>query len=366
MIYKRLVRPLLFRAEPEASHERVLVLLERAQRSPFLKNMVGSWCTYHDPRLRVECFGLSFLNPIGLAAGFDKDARVIQILPKLGFGFIEIGTVTARAQSGNPKPRIFRLPQDRALINRLGFNNSGAEAVAERLEQLGKPPVPLGVNIGKSRDVGIDEAVSDYLYSFEKLFRFADYFVVNVSSPNTPGLRQLQDRERLEELLSALAKANEKHGRDLEINQRPILVKIAPDLSWEQLDDILSVAESTRVAGIVATNTTIGRERLGSPGSVVREAGGLSGAPLAKRSNEIITYISQHTEGKLPIIGVGGVFNAEDVFDKLKAGASLVQTYTGFIYEGPSMVKQINRDLMKKLERTGAKNLSEFMEAKEL
>lgn len=366
MIYKRLVRPLLFRADPEASHERVLALLERAQRSPFLKDMVGAWCTYHDPRLRVECFGLSFPNPIGLAAGFDKDARVIQILPNLGFGFVEIGTVTARAQLGNPKPRIFRLPQDRALINRLGFNNSGAMAVAERLEQLGKPSVPLGVNIGKSRDVGIDEAVSDYLYSFEKLFRFADYFVVNVSSPNTPGLRQLQDRERLEELLTAVAKANEKHARDLKMNQRPILVKIAPDLSWEQLDDVLSVAESTRVAGIIATNTTIGREGLLAPGSVVSEPGGLSGASLTKRSNEIIAYISQHTEGKLPIIGVGGVFSTEDVYAKLKAGASVVQTYTGFIYEGPSMMKRINRDLVKKLERTGAKNLSELVEAKGL
>ncbi len=362
MIYKTLIRPWLFRQDPEVSHEYVSSLLETAQESSILKNLTGALCNYRDRRLEIKLFGLDFPNPVGLAAGFDKNAHLTQMMPLLGFGFIEIGTVTRKAQQGNPKPRLFRLPEDAALINRLGFNNDGADALAARLQRAEKAPVPLGINIGKNKDTSVDDALQDYLYSFAQLFLYGDYFVINVSSPNTPELRKLQEKERLSELLGALSKLNTELASEGATHERPILVKIAPDLSWAQLDDVLTVITDRRISGVIATNTTIQRAGLRTSGEIVNEAGGLSGAPLAQRSNEIIAYIAKHTQRKLPIIGVGGVFTVEDALAKLRAGASLIQIYTGLIYEGPMIVKRINRDLVKKIKRARVKHIGELIE----
>jgi dihydroorotate dehydrogenase len=361
MIYKKAIRSWLFRQDPEASHESVVSILETIQESYLLRSLTEFFCDYQDPRLRIHCLGLEFSNPIGLAAGFDKNGRLTQVLPALGFGFIEVGTVTKRAQPGNPKPRIFRLPQDLALINRLGFNNDGADALAARLQRCEKARLPLGINIGKNKETSVDLAIQDYLYSFAQLFAYGDYFVVNVSSPNTPDLRKLQERGRLSELLRSLSQLNAKLATDAKTHERPILVKIAPDLSWAELDDVLTVIAETRVAGIIATNTTIERKELLSSSEIAAQAGGLSGAPLAERANEIIAHIATHTEKKLPIVGVGGVFTAEDALAKFRAGATLVQVYTGLIYEGPMIVKRINQGLVKMMQRVRARNVSELV-----
>ena len=295
-----------------------------------------------NPSLERTLWGIKFPNPVGLAAGFDKDAKYTDQLACLGFGFIEIGTVTPRPQPGNPKPRLFRLPADSALINRMGFNNDGATEAAKRLSRR-KEHIIIGGNIGKNKDTPNENATDDYEKSFLELYNEVDYFVVNVSSPNTPGLRALQDKEPLMQLLNRLQVLNKQKG-----GSKPILLKIAPDLTNEQLDDIIEIIAATRLDGIVATNTTISRTNLTTPESDITAigAGGLSGKPLRTRATEVISYIHTHSNGKIPIIASGGIFTAADAIEKLNAGASLVQVYTGFIYEGPAIAKKICKGLM--------------------
>ena len=310
---------------------------------PFFRASLKRLYTIKKPSLERTLWGITFPNPVGLAAGFDKDAKYIDPLACLGFGFIEIGTLTPLAQPGNPQPRLFRLPADKALINRMGFNNGGAKDAAARLRQR-KEPVIIGGNIGKNKDTPNELATSDYEKCFLELNAVVDYFVVNVSSPNTPGLRQLQDKEPLTHLLSALKALNSKQSKP-----KPILLKIAPDLTPEQLDEIIDIVLATGLDGIVATNTTITRDGLLTPGDVVNQvgAGGLSGLPVQKRATEVIRYIADRSKGKIPIIASGGIFTAEDALEKLNAGASLVQVYTGFIYEGPGIARKICMGLPK-------------------
>lgn len=308
----------------------------------------------------MELFGLKFPNPVGLAAGMDKQAAAVPVWSALGFGFCELGGVTRHPQTGNPPPRMFRAVKDRALINRMGFNNPGAEAMAERLakwRELGRwPKHPVGINLGKSKVTPLEEAAKDYVFSFRVLRDYADFFVVNVSSPNTPNLRQLQDKAALDEILAALQDAN----RGVNANgaapnsPKPILVKVAPDLSFDALDEILELAGPRQIGGIIATNTTVTRPQSGDEKlkRIYREAGGLSGSPLAARSTEVICHIFRQTKGTLPIIGVGGIFKAEDAWEKITAGASLVQIYTGLVYEGPSMTQQIVNGLRWELKRS--------------
>lgn len=333
----RLLKPLLFSQDPEAIHDQVMGGLEFiAGLGPTL-GLIERFCALRDPRLEVEAFGLKFPNPIGLAAGLDKNARAVRAWAALGFGFAEIGSVTALAQPGNDKPRLFRLPQDQALINRMGFNNAGAEAVAARLERLqqnfGPNQTPLGINLGKSKITPLEQAPQDYLQSLERLWNYGDYFAINVSSPNTPGLRRLQDKDKLEELLSTVM--------GFAAGRKPILLKIAPDLSWEQIDEILGLVEGHKLAGLIATNTTLSREGLSTP---IEEAGGLSGRPLKERSLEVLRYAVAHT--RVPVVSVGGIFTAQDVAERLEAGAKLVQVYTGFIYQGPLMVRALCKGLL--------------------
>lgn len=299
------------------------------------------YITHHES-LERTIWGIKFPNPVGLAAGFDKDAKYVDPLACLGFGFIEIGTVTPRSQSGNPKPRLFRLPEDKAIINRMGFNNRGVGKASQRLRNR-RERVIIGGNIGKNKDTPNEEAIKDYEECMQYLHSVVNYFVVNVSSPNTPGLRALQEKEPLTKLLQRLQEVNRQHR-----TPRPILLKIAPDLTNEQLDDIIDIIKTTELDGIVATNTTISREGLATATADVEEMGngGLSGQPLRKRSTEVISYIHQRSNGKIPIIASGGIFTAADAKEKLDAGASLVQVYTGFIYEGPSIVKNICKGLI--------------------
>jgi dihydroorotate dehydrogenase len=293
--------------------------------------------------LETEVFGLKFKNPVGLAAGFDKNAKYINELSYCGFGFIEIGTLTPKAQTGNPKLRLFRLKEDQGIINRMGFNNDGVELAIEHLQKARKNGVLVGGNIGKNKVTPNENAVDDYLTCFERLFDHVDYFVVNVSSPNTPNLRALQEKEPLENLLNALVTKNRTYS-----NPKPVLLKIAPDLSNSQLDDIVDIFSSTNIDGVIATNTTISRENLITDSKQVEEmgAGGLSGLPVKDRSTEVIRYISNKSKGTIPIIGVGGIHSAEGAIEKLKAGATLIQMYTGFIYEGPAVVKRINNAII--------------------
>ncbi|PZA07980.1 quinone-dependent dihydroorotate dehydrogenase [Meiothermus sp. PNK-Is4] len=350
------IRPWLFRQDPETIHERVMHLLAFAAGGRPRLELLSALFGVRDERLKVRLWGLEFPNPIGLAAGFDKNALAVPAWPALGFGYVEIGSVTALAQPGNPKPRLFRLPQDQALVNRMGFNNDGAEVIAARLERWqqihGKVPVPLGINLGKSKLTPLEEASADYLKSLGRLWPYGDYFAINVSSPNTPGLRQLQERERLEELLGAVmgfARAQPE--------AKPVLLKIAPDLSWEQVDEILELAERYGLSGLIATNTTVARAGLKTP---LDEAGGLSGRPLRARSLEVLRYLRRQLQDRLPIISVGGIFTAEDVLERLQAGASLVQVYTGFVYEGPFMLRKLNRGLLEHLERLGLQGVEDL------
>ncbi len=294
-----------------------------------------------DPRLEREVFGLKFKNPVGLAAGMDKDAKLYKELSALGFGFIEIGTLTPKPQEGNPKQRLFRLREDSAIINRMGFNNGGVHDAVERLKNnpKGKGHVLIGGNIGKNKVTPNEDAVSDYEICFDALYDYVDYFVVNVSSPNTPNLRELQDKEPLTKLLQTLQDKNAAKPK-----QKPILLKIAPDLTDEQLLDIIDIIKTTGIAGVIATNTTISREGLQSENKA--EMGGLSGKPLAKRSTEVIRFLSEKSNKAFPIIGVGGIHSADDAIEKLEAGASLIQLYTGFIYEGPGLIKAINKRIL--------------------
>ena len=342
-MYKSVVKPLLFKLDAEQAHHFTFDNLKRAARLPGAGAVLRSLYNYQHPSLEREVFGLKFPNPVGLAAGFDKNAVLTDELANLGFGFIEIGTVTPRPQPGNPQPRLFRLPQDEALINRMGFNNDGAAVVAARLRQRQNRRLIIGGNIGKNKDTPNERAGDDYVAAFEALAEVVDYFVVNVSSPNTPGLRELQDKKPLIQLLQQVQAQNLARAQP-----RPLLLKIAPDLTDAQLDDILEIARETQLSGLVATNTTIGRAGLATPAATVAGygAGGLSGRPLRARATEVIAYLHQKSQGELPIIGAGGIHSAADALAKLAAGAALVQLYTGFIYEGPGLVRQINQAIV--------------------
>jgi len=329
---------------PEKAHHTVTGGLHVFNKIWGSKALLKSLYSVEDPRLETKVFGLTFKNPVGLAAGFDKNAEYIEDMAKLGFGFIEIGTVTPKPQPGNDKPRMFRLVNDSALINRMGFNNQGADVAAERLKHLkDRNGLIIGGNIGKNKVTPNEEAVNDYIYCFHALYEHVDYFVVNVSSPNTPGLRDLQEKEPLKHILNTLQQLNLEKA-----SQKPILLKIAPDLTDSQLDDIVEIVMDTKIAGVIATNTTISREGLRSDAELVKEAGGVSGAPLTKRSTEVIRYLSEKSGKAFPIIGVGGIHSAQDALDKLDAGASLVQVYTGFIYEGPGLVGNICKGILRR------------------
>ncbi len=344
-MYKRFLRFIFFCFDPEKIHYFTFSLIRVFHKIGF-GSIFRSIYKVEDPKLERTFFGIRFPNPVGLAAGFDKDAKLYKELSNFGFGFIEIGTVTPKPQPGNEKPRLFRLPEDSAIINRMGFNNGGVEKVVERLKLNGRPErgqrVLIGGNIGKNKATPNAEAVSDYLSCFEALFDYVDYFVVNVSSPNTPNLRALQEKEPLTKLLQVLKEANAKHQ-----TPKPILLKIAPDLTDEQLLDIIEIVETTKIDGVIATNTTIARDGISSENR--HETGGLSGKPLNKRATEVIRFLSEKSNRAFPIIGVGGIHSAEDALEKLDAGAGLVQLYTGFIYEGPGLVKQINKAILKRM-----------------
>ena len=328
---------------PEKAHYSVTSGLKTFNKIWGSKSILKSLFTVEDPILETQVFGLTFKNPVGLAAGFDKNAEYIEDMSRLGFGFIEIGTVTPKPQPGNDKPRMFRLVSDAALINRMGFNNQGADVAAGRLKHLKeKNGVIIGGNIGKNKLTANEDAVADYSYCFQALFDYVDYFVVNVSSPNTPGLRDLQEKEPLKALLHTLQQSNA-----LKSNPKPILLKIAPDLTDSQLDDIIEIVQETKIAGVIATNTTISREGLTSDPALVQEMGGVSGKPLTSRSTQVIAYLHQKSNQAFPIIGVGGIHSAADAIEKLNAGASLIQVYTGFIYEGPSLVADICKAIIK-------------------
>lgn len=343
-MYKQFAKPLLFKLDAERAHHFIFDNVKRLGRVPGTAALLRALYTYHHPSLEREVFGLKFPNPVGLAAGFDKNAVLTDELATMGFGFVEIGTVTPRPQPGNPTPRLFRLPQDEALVNRMGFNNEGAAAAAARLGRRRNQRLIIGGNIGKNKDTPNEQAGDDYVAAFDALAEVVDYFVVNVSSPNTPGLRELQDKKPLIKLLQQVQERNLARPKP-----HPLLLKIAPDLTDAQLDDILEIARETRLSGLVATNTTIARPTtLRTPAAAVAGygAGGLSGRPLRERATEVIRYLHRRSQGALPIIGAGGIHSAQDALEKLAAGASLVQLYTGFIYEGPGLVKQINQALV--------------------
>jgi len=330
--------------EPETAHYTVTSGLKSVLKVWGAKNILKTAFSYANPSLEKEVFGLKFKNPVGLAAGFDKNAEYIHEMAALGFGFIEIGTVTPRPQPGNDKPRMFRLTKDEALINRMGFNNQGVDVAALRLKYFtDRNGLIIGGNIGKNKITPNEDAVNDYIICFDKLFDVVDYFVVNVSSPNTPGLRDLQEKEPLKHILNTLQKRNESHEKP-----KPILLKIAPDLTDSQLDDIIEIVIDTKIAGVIATNTTINREGLKSSSSLLSESGGLSGKPLSVRSTEVIRYLSEKSGKAFPIIGVGGIHSSADALSKIQAGASLVQVYTGMIYEGPQLIKAICKRLVNK------------------
>lgn len=342
-MYKSLLKPYLFSFPPEKAHYKALKLFATSLKIPGGKSIINQLYNFQNAQLEKEIFGLKFKNPIGLAAGFDKDGQYFHLMAKLGFGFIEIGTVTPLAQDGNPTPRLFRLPKDQALINRMGFNNQGVDAMVSRLKK-GKPEgVIIGGNIGKNKLTPNEKAVDDYVICFNKLHNYVDYFVVNVSSPNTPGLRELQDKKPLTHILSSLKELNQ--AKDI---QRPILLKIAPDLNEDQLDDIVNIVMDTEIDGLIATNTTIDRSNLKTSEAEVNSIGngGLSGSPLRQKSTTVIEYINKKSNRSFPIIGVGGIHTPEDAKDKIDAGADLIQLYTGFIYEGPGIIKKINQSLI--------------------
>ncbi|HAX74446.1 MAG TPA: dihydroorotate dehydrogenase (quinone) [Cyanobacteria bacterium UBA11372] len=366
-IYKAGLRPILFglKLDPEFLHQQTIAILSWLDRERLrfptmsLRQQLQQSCCFSDARLKQTLWGINFPNPMGLAAGFDKNGTASGSWEAFGFGFAELGTVTFHAQAGNPRPRLFRLPLDRAVLNRMGFNNSGAAAMASQLCETWQDrprSIPIGINLGKSKVTPLPEAPNDYLASFRLLKQWGDYFVVNVSSPNTPGLRSLQDAPQLSAILDALQQENQ--------GAKPILVKIAPDLEWDAIADVLQVAQTHHLAGIIATNTTISREGLktefvSTGNSVKEEAGGISGAPLRQRSTEVIRFIWRETQGQLPIIGVGGIFNAEDAWEKISAGASLIQVYTGLVYEGPLMARRVLEGLVRKLEERGLSSISE-------
>lgn len=359
--YRHAVRPLLFAQDAERAHDFTLKILAHTSRYKFICNLIGKFFSSSD--LPVELFGLKFPNPVGLAAGMDKFAAAVPVWEKLGFGFCELGGVTWHTQDGNPKPRMFRAAADEAIVNRMGFNNPGAEIFAWKLAEWKKsgrwPKHPVGINLGKSKITPLEKAAEDYANSFRILRDLADFFVVNVSSPNTPNLRQLQDKSALDEILAAMQEVQSSKSKAQSL--KPVLVKVAPDLSFEALDEILELISSRQIAGIVATNTTISRPQTNDLRSqkVYSETGGLSGRPLRARSTEIIRHIFKQTNGKLPVIGTGGIFSADDAWEKITAGASLVQIYTGLVFEGPGLARKIADGLQEKLEMAGMKHLQE-------
>ena len=337
MLYQKIIKPILFLFDPEKVHYFVFGVLKKTHLIPGVAKLLRASYQINHTALERKVFGLTFPNPVGMAAGFDKDAKLFKELSNFGFGFIEIGTLTPKPQGGNPKKRLFRLPEDKGLINRMCVNNEGVEAAIERLKK--NKDVLIGGNIGKNKVTPNEKAVDDYIYCFKALFDYVDYFVVNVSSPNTPNLRALQDKEPLTHLLTTLNALNQNKSRP-----KPILLKIAPDLTDAQLDDIIDIMISTKIDGVIATNTTLSREGLASKSK--SETGGLSGKPLNKRSTEVIRYLKTKSKNAFPIIGVGGIHTPQDALDKLEAGASLIQLYTGFVYEGPSVVKNILKKLL--------------------
>lgn len=340
-VYKSLLKPFFFKKSAEDAHHFTFSLVKKTFNLPLIKQAVKGAFGYEHPSLEREVFGLKFRNPVGLAAGFDKDAKLIDEMAMLGFGFIEIGTLTPKPQEGNPQPRLFRLPEDESLVNRMGFNNGGVDNAVTRLKKI-KSSVLIGGNIGKNKVTPNEQAESDYLYCLDALHPYVDYFVVNVSSPNTPNLRDLQEKEPLKRLLMAIKERNDQKD-----HPKPILLKIAPDLTNGQLDDIITIVQETKIAGVIATNTTIDRSGLRTEKAQVEAigAGGVSGRVLGKRSTEVIRYLSEKSGKSFPIIGVGGIFTAEDAIEKLEAGAALVQVYSGMIYEGPGIVKAIKKGL---------------------
>jgi len=342
-VYKSIIKPLLFLLQPEKAHHLTFNLLRFTLAIPGMKYFFARQFVVTDPKLERVVFGIKFPNPVGLAAGFDKDAVLFNELHSVGFGFIEIGTVTPKPQDGNPQPRLFRLPADDALINRMGFNNRGVDHAVEQLAKRRSAGLIVGGNIGKNKVTPNETAADDYVYCFHALFPHVDYFVVNVSSPNTPNLRDLQEKEPLTALLNELMRHNRAQK-----SPKPILLKIAPDLTDSQLDDIVDIVQTTQIAGVIATNTTISRDALTTSKATVDVigAGGVSGKPVKDRSTYVIRYLHQKSSGKFPIIGVGGIASANDAIEKLEAGASLVQLYTGFVYEGPGLPAAINRALL--------------------
>lgn len=364
-LWKSLVRPLLFQLPPESAHYCAMNTFAACLAIPGARPITEACFTLSSNQLEQQLFGLTFANPVGLAAGFDKDARWIRALGALGFGSIEIGSVTGQGQPGNPQPRLFRLPADQSLINRMGFNNQGAARISERLAQTSltqfRKRHVLGINLGKTKVVPLEEAAADYLASFQLLFPFGDYFVVNVSSPNTPGLRTLQDKAPLTTILQTLQQANQRRALQANLSERPLLLKIAPDLTEHQLAEIVELALECQLSGLIATNTTLSRSHLQTPTARVAQigAGGLSGAPLRARSLEIVRFLHRRLNGKIPLIGVGGIFTGEDAWEMISAGASLVQTYTGFIYAGPAIALNINRYLARQLERSNLANITQ-------
>jgi dihydroorotate dehydrogenase len=347
-MYQSIIKPLLFKLDAEKAHHFTFRQIKRVFKLPFASSFFKALFAEEDKILETKVFGLTFKNPVGLAAGFDKDAKLIDELANFGFGFIEIGTLTPLPQAGNPQPRLFRLPADQALINRMGFNNEGVAAAVERLKQQRlkntHPQLIIGGNIGKNKVTPNEDAVKDYQICFDALFDYVDYFVVNVSSPNTPNLRELQDKAPLTALLTTLQEKNKQKPQP-----KPILLKIAPDLTNQQLDDIVEIVQTTQIAGVIATNTTISRADLTTDSTMIESigTGGLSGKPLTNRSTEVIRYLFEKSGKTLKIIGVGGIFTPKDAIEKLEAGACLLQVYSGFIYEGPAMVARINKEIAK-------------------
>lgn len=350
MLYEQIVRRILFTMDPEDAHVRTMRLLSAA--GPAF-GLAAPWLRVRDPRLTVDVLGLRFPNPVGLAAGLDKHAEAVNAWPHLGLGFVEMGTVTPRPQSGNPRPRLFRLREDRALINRMGFNSAGAGAVAQRLGRAARGRVPIGINVGRNRDTPNEAAVEDYRRAIAALAPVADYFVVNVSSPNTAGLRDLQQPAAIRDLVVAAVAAARLDAQ----TRRPVLIKLSPDLPDEALDDTVDAIVAAGADGIIATNTTTAREGLRS--AAARETGGLSGAPLRDRANAVCRRIYRRAGRRVPIIGVGGIFTAEDAWQRIRSGASLVQVYTALIYEGPGLVARINRGLLRLIEREGLSRVSD-------
>lgn len=358
MIYRNLAKPILFQIDAEKAHHLTVDGLGAVSRVPGMSSLIHTFCgVKSDPATTVSLCGITFPNPVGLAAGLDKNAAAVRGFASLGFGFMEVGTVTPRPQQGNDKPRLFRLPADDALVNRMGFNNVGAETMAAHLKQAGRVRIPVAVNIGKNKDTPNEQAEDDYRKCVRTLYPYGDFFVVNISSPNTPGLRNLQHGAELQSLVRAVKDEMDKASKTYKLPLKPVFVKIAPDVTETELEYMVESLVSSGVSGVIATNTTIGREGLRHPNA--KETGGLSGKPLTGRSTDIVRRVYRQTGGKLPIIGSGGIFTASDAYEKIRAGASLVEVYTALIYKGPGLLRELNEGLRGLLERDGFRHVSE-------